>query len=196
MKRPLSIARRRRLRRVLALALALLPLFLGCSATARHQALTVFFNTVPSFPESGEYCEEYQADKESAAARVKTVTVPVNVSHLPYEEKRCPDCHSEQKDTGGGLVLPREKLCFKCHPDILEHGFVHGPAAEGDCLACHLPHSSSNKALLAVEREKLCGGCHTERRVASAMHDRLSQKGLFCMDCHDPHSGTSQYFLK
>lgn len=194
MKTSLPIPCHRPLRR--ALAAALLLLLAGCSAGARHRAMTIFFNTVPSFPEATEYCGDYLKHKSQAATQQTKAAVPVNTSHAPYEEKRCSDCHTEQKDAGGGLVLPRERLCFKCHPDIIQHGFVHGPAAEGGCLACHVPHSSSNKALLSVEREKLCVGCHTERRVAAAMHDRLGEKGLFCMDCHDPHSGTSKYFLK
>lgn len=170
----------------------------GCDPVTRHRALTVFFNKVPSFPEPEEMCRDHQKSKEAAllAASRESVGSQKQTAHLPYEEKRCNDCHSEQKDLGGGLVLPRNKLCFKCHPDILQHGFAHGPAAEGDCLACHLPHTSSYSALLMEDRAKLCAGCHVEPRIAAEMHERLGRMGMVCIDCHDPHSGADRYFLK
>lgn len=173
---------------------SLMFLLAACDATTRHKALTTLFDGVPSLPPPDELCAEYAKNKEVAAA---TETKPVTqVNHLPYEEKRCPDCHSQDKDTGGGLVAPRNELCFICHPDILQHQMAHGPAAVGDCLECHVPHSSSFPALLIVERAKVCDRCHTEQRLAQAMHDRFKQKGMACADCHDPHSGSGRFFLK
>lgn len=184
------------LRRLALFGALLLPVILaGCGTAAGQRALTVFFNRVPAFPEPEQYCQEYEA-KKPVAVKGALARVANRSSHLPYEEKRCSDCHKQDKDLGGGLVVERERLCFKCHPDILEHHFVHGPAAEGECLACHLPHSSSYASLLMSELDKVCARCHTEARVASAMHERLGEKGMMCVDCHDPHSGTSKYFLR
>lgn len=181
----------------LALGFILLPALCGCDPMARQQAMTVFFNRVPTYPDPVQVCEEYDRNRAAVLASAGSKKeVPKQSVHLPYGEKRCNDCHSEEKDMGGGLKLPRNKLCFKCHPDILPHAFAHGPAAEGDCLACHLPHTSSFGFLLIEDRFKLCGGCHTEQRVAAAMHDRLGSKGMACIDCHDPHSGAGKYFLK
>ncbi|QWV96418.1 cytochrome C [Geomonas nitrogeniifigens] len=166
----------------------------GCGSTG-HRMMTIFFNEVPAFPGSDEYCSDYESGKTPTGSKEQQKDVTL-VLHLPYKEKRCPDCHSQEKDVNDGLVAPRNKLCFKCHPEIAKHPRVHGPVADGDCLACHLPHSSSNPALLITSRDRICAECHTEQRLAATMHERLSRKGMVCVDCHDPHSSSSKIFLK
>ncbi|WP_085811892.1 cytochrome c3 family protein [Geoanaerobacter pelophilus] len=179
----------------------------GCDPVARQKALVTVLPGWPTFPAVEEVCRDH-AERESAARREKEAVAldasnaPAKRSeHLPFAEKRCNDCHNSNQGAGsaseeGLLVKPREELCFGCHKDLLDRPFHHGPAAVGDCLACHLPHDSANPALLVLSKEKLCAKCHTERRRAQRMHDRFVEKGLNCIGCHDPHSGSTTYFLK
>lgn len=179
----------------------------GCDPALRQKVLVTVLPGWPTFPTVEEVCRD-QAERVEAERREKKVaavdagSAPGKRSeHLPYVEKRCNDCHNSNPGAGsasdeGLLVKPREELCLVCHKDLLTKPFHHGPAAVGDCLACHLPHDSANPALLVLSKEKLCSKCHTERRKAQRMHDRFVDKGLNCIGCHDPHSGTTSYFLK
>lgn len=115
-------------------------------------------------------------------------------AHRPYADKQCERCHDKNKE--GGLILPKEKLCFHCHPKIIAKAFVHGPASVGSCLECHDPHSSAFPALLKVEKSMVCAGCHKETRQAAAMHDKVTANHMFCMDCHNPHCGDAAFFLR
>lgn len=175
----------------------------GCDPVARHQFLVTFFNDVPTLPPAEDYCQEAEEQRAKAAAgeaskkEAARTAPPVQSSiHQPYGEKRCNNCHQEEKTTISGLKKSENELCFMCHPKILKHRFVHGPAAEGECLACHLPHEANYQSLLIREPGKLCDKCHSERRLAQGMHDRIKATGVICMDCHDPHSGESRFFLK
>jgi predicted CXXCH cytochrome family protein len=172
-------------------------LLAGCDAVTLHKVASTIFDGVPSLPPAEQYCQDFHEEKlaeaEMAASTSETAAVQAS-KHAPYAEKRCDDCHDKSQTSG--LVRPKEKLCFMCHPDILAGANVHGPAAVGDCLACHEPHSSSQPSLLKLEKAQLCSYCHKERRVADAMHQRLTAKGMLCMDCHDPHAGNGSYFLK
>ena len=174
-------------------------LVMGCDPVTVHKVTSTIFDGVPSLPPAEQYCADYHeqqlAMEEAAAAAGEGSAALVQASkHAPYAEKRCDDCHDKSKQSG--LIKPAEKLCFMCHPDILAGANVHGPAAVGDCLECHEPHSAPRPALLKMDKAQLCIFCHKERRVADAMHQRLASKGMFCMDCHDPHAGNGSYFLK
>ena len=187
---------------VLALALLAASLLLsGCDPVARHKVITTIFEGVPSLPPAEDLCKEYHEQKVAAELSAATKGgensgVVETVTHLPYEQKKCNDCHSENKDTNQGFVRPLQELCFGCHKGFIKGSFVHGPAAVGDCLACHLPHTSNNPALLKTSKDKLCEVCHREVRVAAGMHERLSAKQMTCLDCHNPHFGDIRYFLK
>lgn len=192
-------------RRYLLHALSLLVLLAfqtGCDPVGRQRFLTTFFNEVPTFPPVEQYCQEAEEKKERELALLAKKAVagaPVvykSSIHQPYEEKRCNGCHQEEKTSISGLLKPETELCFMCHPGILKSALAHGPAAEGNCLACHLPHEASYPSLLAVDPGKVCDKCHSEQRLAQEMHDRIKATGLLCQDCHDPHSGAARYFLK
>jgi len=188
--------------RIIALAAACLALVLaGCDSVTRHKVLTTIFDGVPSLPPPEQLCQEYveeqtmlAAQAADAAAATPAETELVRSSHQPYVEKQCNSCHDKEKE--GGLALARAKLCFSCHTDFLTGRYMHGPAAVGDCLSCHEPHSSRFPSLLKSAKAELCGKCHQERRIAAGMHDRLTAQHIACVDCHDPHSGKVPYFLK
>ncbi|MDD2852691.1 MAG: cytochrome c3 family protein [Desulfuromonadaceae bacterium] len=181
---------------LVACTLLLLP---GCDPLTRYKVTSTIFDGVPDLPPPAQFCEEY-AEKKIAEAQATLAEKDAaknklsGSTHFPYEEKRCNDCHDKNKE--GGLVQPKNKLCFVCHTDFIQGEFVHGPIATADCLACHEPHSSLNPKLLKTAPEKVCALCHTNKRAATAMHDKFAARKLLCVDCHDPHFGNAQFFLR
>ncbi len=179
-KRPENRINLRFARCILYFALCVATLS-GCDPITRHKALSTIFDGVPSLPPAEDYCAAY-AEKVLAAERAGIV-------------KKGQDGGENEKPTGG-LVLPARELCLSCHTDFIKGAYVHGPAAVGDCLACHLPHTSNYESLLVRKKSELCAACHKEKRLAAEMHDRLVKKGMECTDCHNPHYGQAKYFLK
>lgn len=161
--------------------------------------LTTVFDGVPSLPSAEQMCSDY-ADKKVTAMKEEMAGVKTDQSahkssmHEPYSEKNCNGCHD--KTTGNGLVASKEDLCFRCHTNFIKGTMVHGPVAVRDCLACHVPHDSSYPSLLKVERSQVCLSCHREKRAALALHERVAERKMLCVDCHDPHFSNVQYFLK
>jgi predicted CXXCH cytochrome family protein len=179
-------------------AVCVMLMLSGCDPIARHKVVSTIFDGVPSLPPPEKLCEEY-AEKRVSAAKAElehkeTQKGPVSSSHLPYQDKQCDDCHDKLQQ--GGLIRPKNELCFVCHTDFIKGTNVHGPVATADCLACHEPHTSSFPKLLKSPPEKICGTCHREKRIAAAMHDKFTALHLLCVDCHDPHFGNAQFFLK
>ena len=174
----------------------------GCDSVARHQVMTTVFDGVPELPQPDKLCDEYYEQRKAYEEQGKTLNAAGEVvadersSHKPYAEKACNDCHSSNKNVNDGLIAPKRELCGVCHTDFVTGLNVHGPVAVGDCLACHLPHSSNHKALLKEDPDEICATCHQEDRLAAAMHDRFVTKEISCGECHDPHSGDARYFLK
>lgn len=189
---------------LLFLLLAGVPLLQGCSdPVTNHKILTTIFDGVPSLPDQTEVCEEYYVARTEAEAAGRALELSEGgragksgSSHKPYDEKKCNDCHSNDKNVNAGLIVPKQELCSVCHTDFVEGDNVHGPVAVGDCLACHLPHSSNHTSLLKEDPDLICATCHQENRLAVAMHDRFVVKVISCGECHDPHAGDARYFLK
>lgn len=172
----------------------------GCSPAGRHAALTTIFDGVPAHLPEDQLCRNYvealEAKRsESQEQQLAKVETSANQSrHEPYTEKRCSDCHDKEKQDG--LVKPKLQLCFECHPDIVSGTYQHGPAAVGDCLSCHMPHTANFAPLLKLDRSGICSSCHQEKRLAVVLHDSAAKKGLACPDCHDPHGGNALFFIK
>ena len=180
----------------LLFAAVLFPLS-GCDQVTRYKVTSTIFDGVPALPPPEQLCEEYAVKKVAEAQALALNIAKKKVtgsSHPPYDDKRCDDCHDKNKE--GGLIQPRNKLCFVCHTDFLQGAFIHGPAATADCLACHEPHSSTFTTLLKVAPEKICAKCHTGKGAMSALHDKFAERQLSCVDCHDPHSGNNKFFLR
>jgi predicted CXXCH cytochrome family protein len=178
-------------------ALACIAALLLCSAGCAR-----LVDGWPTMPPAEDYCRVAEQKKQALAASsvakpaVEAPARPKNSIHSPYEEKRCNGCHDEDKKSLSGLLKPKDELCFSCHPAIMKHAWAHGPTAQGECLACHLPHEASYPFLLSSDPASLCQKCHAEKRLAAAMHGMVGAKGIVCTDCHDPHSGTSHSLLR
>ena len=186
----------------IAAAVTVFVLLAGCDPISRHKVLSTVFDGVPTLPPPEQICTEYAdlkltAFKEELAGakkRAEAGDVSQGSVHLPYDEKKCDNCHDKNKDDG--LVRPAKQLCLMCHKDFFQGHFQHGPAAVGDCLSCHLPHNSAYTALLKTDRKVICDTCHKEQRAALSLHNKVAERKLDCADCHNPHYGTTPFFLK
>ncbi len=116
--------------------------------------------------------------------------------------RSCDDCHQaaatphpQKGKRTFKLAEEAPELCKSCHPEKAGLKYMHGPAAVGDCTACHVPHDSDNKALLVEKGNDLCFTCHgaiqddTKKKV---VHDAL-QEG--CTSCHNPHGSSFKKLL-
>jgi predicted CXXCH cytochrome family protein len=186
-------------RKVFPLVLAAF-LAAGCSSVSRHKVLSTIFDGVPSLPPPERLCRDYVVQLEAQKAEAASLQMgkleksASESRHEPYTEKRCSDCHDKNKDEG--LIKPKLQLCFECHPNIVDGLYQHGPAAVGDCLSCHLPHTATFKPLLKLDRNAICSTCHREKRLTVTLHNSAQEKGLACADCHDPHAGNALFFVK
>ncbi len=122
----------------------------------------------------------------------------------PALEEGCDSCHSLED---GDIEIPSDlkETCFGCHDDFTrnedgeELEYVHGPVAEGECLACHNPHYSENRKLLnAWPPGELCVQCHDDKdprelEEGETVHEPV--KELLCSDCHSPHASPYEYQL-
>jgi DmsE family decaheme c-type cytochrome len=119
---------------------------------------------------------------------------------------KCTDCHNQH---GGFLTrqlratAAQDTVCFKCH---VEKGgpfvFEHAPVKTEGCVACHVPHGSSNPRLLRRSQVNLlCLECHTLTGgglpPVGPNHDQ-SQKYQACTLCHVTVHGSnfSSVFFK
>lgn len=187
----------------------LLILFTGCSddPLVRHKLKTDFFDGVPDLPPLAQLCKDnmddmfntYYQDRLAEASAVsieEKQVVTAGSRHPPFADKNCKGCHNFTK--ANMLIAPADQLCEICHIDFVKNkgDFIHGPVAVRDCLACHHPHESKNKALLRESVSGICNKCHQEKRLALEMHNAVKEHNMECVNCHDAHGGSRQYFLK
>lgn len=107
---------------------------------------------------------------------------------------RCSDCHNPH----GGFELKQTRLatggdapCIKCHAD--KQGpftYEHAPVKTEGCVACHIPHGSSNPRLLKFGAvAQLCLTCHSVAHDVGAVepagpqHNQNAQYAN-CTACH------------
>ncbi|MDH3555496.1 MAG: cytochrome c3 family protein [Deltaproteobacteria bacterium] len=90
------------------------------------------------------------------------------------------------------------QICLKCHETLkktLKSRFVHPLLKKGECIGCHVPHTSSHKSLLNEDRAKLCYNCHKEvlPENARSSHDVVVEGN--CKTCHDSHGSNNRFIL-
>jgi predicted CXXCH cytochrome family protein len=116
--------------------------------------------------------------------------------HAPFADDECDACHISGTNR---LVSSGRDLCYVCHSDqeeVFEESFSHPLVEdEGDCLACHSPHTSPHASLLKRTREaEVCYSCH-DRAVYQKEHTHLAgERG--CSDCHVSHGSELSASLK
>jgi len=115
-------------------------------------------------------------------------------------DNSCEDCHA----FAGGLATLLKKppeLCAGCHDDVLKgkdgkpQAVLHPPAAEGDCLACHVFHRLSIKRLAPAAKRELCFGCHDDFTAGGKkrMHRPVAEGE--CTGCHGAHAAAGKKLL-
>lgn len=182
------------------LLLFLLAAFIAnCTITEkRYKVLRIFFDGVPDPKEAQK--ESISPGEPSAGKKdiaKQTAREPLNKSvHPDFTARDCDKCHN--KSATNFLKKKKEEFCFMCHEESDFNGkFLHGPAAVRDCLACHFPHRSKHEKLLKAERAGICLWCHNREDVAANdVHEDVDFEKGECTQCHDPHAGEEEFFLK
>jgi len=88
----------------------------------------------------------------------------------------CENCHQAASENSKTTITPVAtggELCAMCH-EAKKDPLLHGPYKNGQCLACHNPHSSDHPQQLRAEVNTLCLECHAER---AKMEDPVSLFG-------------------
>jgi predicted CXXCH cytochrome family protein len=104
-------------------------------------------------------------------------------------------CHSQmgQEKFVHGPVAEGE--CTVCHGKSPKHKDKPNPVEEGECIACHSPHESPNKFQLSVKGGELCFNCHDEEIVEGKfVHGPVAVGG--CIACHEPHTADYEKNLR
>jgi predicted CXXCH cytochrome family protein len=118
--------------------------------------------------------------------------------HEPYKD--CVACHGNQSQQASTdnphIVAAVPKLCYGCHKKYISpDGWVHGPAATGDCLLCHEPHKTKNKSLLIKPIPDLCYQCH-ETKMLRLVANHSDKSYAHCNNCHEGHTSPGRMLLK
>ena len=145
-----------------------------------------------------------------------------NVEHLltrlPYD--LCVGCHGKDgvTDHDGKTLTNMKKL-------LAENPHQHGPVADKDCSACHMPHGGDNFRLLTKEYPAqfyspyepklyaLCFDCHEESMVKDPktttltkfrngdqnlhyVHVNKDERGRTCRACHEVHASQQNHQIR
>ncbi len=115
----------------------------------------------------------------------------------------CETCHDQSFDNhpsreGNEFNLTGEvnQLCFDCHDEPSDTLMSHKVFANGNCIACHSPHSSGNEYLIKTEDiSELCITCHNIEKSENMVKHGPVVSGQ-CNFCHNPHESVNAKLLK
>jgi predicted CXXCH cytochrome family protein len=185
----------------LAVSLVVCAGLLGCRSRTKQEWLSLFFDGVPKAGQTTASAvasaEPAQSGSNAIPAAVAQVlaasSAPKMNVHPPFADRKCRECHI------GGLSQSLKekppKLCFECHEDFLAKAKVkHAPVENGECVACHAPHESTNKFLLARVGKELCFECHDDFLAKAKVKHQPAENGE-CLGCHSPHTSTNKFLL-
>lgn len=140
----------------------------------------------------------HSAEKTSCiTSACHSTLTKVKYGHGPVEAEECAECHgtskghaSNPKKNKFAAIKNVSAKCYGCHDKFPPKKYTHAPVADGECIACHNPHGSDNKFLLAEKGSKLCFNCHDDEIIKGKfVHGPAAVGG--CIACHEPH--TSDY---
>ena len=167
-------------------------------------------------PVANKQCKDCHADPTSArpfetkavgaalcsgchAAEMARMLDKPQVHWAVTDEKACLNCHSAHGSRQRGLIKGNMKaVCATCHSDTIARQdrsvTKHKPVEDGDCTACHSPHSSETALLMKkADTTVMCRTCHDWQKHAShplgaALKDpRNKNLVLDCLSCHRAH---------
>lgn len=113
----------------------------------------------------------------------------------------CDKCHITPVPGKMGFKHVEQKLsCItdKCHSNLEQKEFKHGPFAEQTCIQCHNPHGTEYKNFVLDVRAQLCFRCHAESAdmVAQGDYVHFPVTQGECLLCHEHHESNLAYHLK
>lgn len=117
--------------------------------------------------------------------------------HSTIRTSGCKSCHSPHASDHPKLLTRATagELCSRCHEPV-SHASEHAPVTESKCLACHNPHVGEAEPLLRQSRERLCGSCHDQKKLAAKapfLHAPIREGG--CLGCHRAHGSEFPHLL-
>lgn len=155
-----------------------------------HAVLTLLFDGVPPLDNKMVEAHAVNTDPNVPAIRKR----PDVVWYVHEAAKDCTQCHGNRQgrrfSSEVQLTARPPELCYECHKDVVpaaSRGWVHGPAAAGECLLCHEPHKTTNPHLLRAPTSSLCHKCHQEVADESAPDDTKESHSQ-CTSCHAAHA--------
>ena len=174
---------------------------------------------------SGERAASKEAAAPGARrVRRDFVQEPAFFAHGPFGAAQCDRCHAvaaskpfravsaepakpadaapARRSIGPRLATPLRELCLTCHADKAHASaeaqglWMHGPVANGLCVACHSPHRAAREyMLLGKNNVEMCTGCHRKPDLARTVAHQKDPEAD-CLACHNPHQGRSASLLK
>ncbi|MEW6600954.1 MAG: cytochrome c3 family protein [Nitrospirota bacterium] len=194
----------------------ILILAAGCDQYTKRKILVFIFP--PLGKEKKAVIIKEGAEMPSQATEKKAIVKLTHFIHGPKAQNQCSQCHESSGtysfrkpdtqgvvipslgDVSGRLVMPLSELCVDCHTSKSPESayrkqlWLHGPAAQGECILCHQPHQSEYRYLLLKKNSiEVCTGCHSK----GLMRESESHKtGDECTSCHNPHAGKDSLLLK
>jgi predicted CXXCH cytochrome family protein len=181
----------------------------------------MLYNTVHK-PLANRQCRECHAPPGSPASFATKVAGPAlcktchaqqmaqmldkpQVHWAVVDEKACLNCHNPHASRLRGLVRGNmRQTCGACHADTVARQdrspTKHKPVQDGECTACHSPHSSEVALLMKrPDTVQICGTCHDwQKHSTHPIGDKLKDPRnrnltMNCLSCHRAHGTEYQH---
>ena len=119
--------------------------------------------------------------------------------HPAVEKSSCDTCHQiTGKSPSYKKIIPTTANCTtgKCHTNIGNDKFIHGPIGAKICVFCHNPHGSSIPKTVSRSGKDLCLSCHEEeKRIYREKVIMPPVNEGNCVACHNPHQSSQKFQL-
>ncbi|MCK4798916.1 MAG: hypothetical protein KAT05_16190 [Spirochaetes bacterium] len=137
-----------------------------------------------------------KGDESCTSSKCHAQILEQRFIHSPVEDD-CATCHEQVKtlhpQNAGNefkLIDSEPDLCYECHDKPEKMKNVHDPFGEGECSACHTPHSSRIRGLL--QSNTVCLECHEIKQDKFNHGPVVSRQ---CNACHSPHQSDNNAYL-
>lgn len=164
-----------------------LILVIGCSQAARNR-LERFFFEVPQETKSASGSQATPTLATYEPPRLPPPPSHFTSVHPPFRKRQCTQCHDPTAERENRLRDNITNACQGCHVRFFSQEVGHQPVIDRQCLTCHFPHRSIQRALLRQPILETCTDCHDDPEdLSEEAHGREGVER--CTGCHDPHFG-------
>ena len=168
----------------------------------RKSILLLVLTFTAAFLLIGSNVDLSYADDANCTKKCHSKKTAKKYLHGPVAANECAICHGTNpkhaEKPKKNKFKPIEDVaakCFECHDKFKAKKLTHAPVEDGDCLACHDPHSSDYKFQLAGKGGDVCFGCHDEDIIKDKfVHGPAAVGG--CVACHEPHTADYEKNLR